>query len=115
MRCRFATALVASALLLSACEQSQVDIDRPETSREFPRADRPVSGVAANLAFSEEDRDNQSEATIVMDLAHIEPGMTVVDIGAGDGYYTVRLAERVGNNGRVLAQDIDDGTLRRLG
>ncbi len=41
-----------------------------------------------------------------MDLAGIEPGMTVADIGAGNGYYTVRLAERVGEGGRVLAQDI---------
>jgi ubiquinone/menaquinone biosynthesis C-methylase UbiE len=32
--------------------------------------------------------------------------MTVADIGAGEGYYTVRLAERVGAEGRVLAQDI---------
>jgi ubiquinone/menaquinone biosynthesis C-methylase UbiE len=34
------------------------------------------------------------------------PGMTVADIGAGEGYYTVRLAARVGPQGRVLAQDI---------
>src|SRR3546814_16689157 len=32
--------------------------------------------------------------------------MTVADIGAGEGYYTVRLARRVGPRGRVLAQDI---------
>ena len=31
-----------------------------------------------------------------MDLANIAPGMTVADIGAGQGYYTVRLADRVG-------------------
>ncbi len=34
---------------------------------------------------------------------------------AGEGYYTVRLAERVGKAGRVLAQDIDGDALRRLG
>ena len=50
-----------------------------------------------------------------MDLAEIEPGMTVADIGAGNGYYTVRLAERVGEGGRVLAQDIDRDALSRLG
>ena len=48
-------------------------------------------------------------------MASIEPGMTVADIGAGEGYYTVRLAERVGEHGRVLAQDIDRGALERLG
>jgi len=32
--------------------------------------------------------------------------MTVADIGAGEGYYTIRLAQRVGKDGRVLAEDI---------
>ena len=50
-----------------------------------------------------------------MDLAKIARGMTVADIGAGEGYYTVRLAARVGREGRVLAQDIDQGALARLG
>lgn len=40
--------------------------------------------------------------------------MTVADIGAGDGYYTVRLAPRVGANGRVLAQDIQPEVIERL-
>ena len=35
-------------------------------------------------------------------LAQIGAGTTVADIGAGEGYYTVRLAERVGAKGRVL-------------
>lgn len=39
-------------------------------------------------------------------MAGITPGMTVADIGAGEGYYTIRLAERVGPKGRVLAQDV---------
>lgn len=50
-----------------------------------------------------------------MDLAAIKAGTTVADIGAGEGYYTVRLAERVGAKGRVLAQDIDPGAIQRLG
>ena len=50
-----------------------------------------------------------------MDLAGIAPGTSVADIGAGEGYYTVRLSERVGDQGRVLANDIDADALRRLG
>jgi ubiquinone/menaquinone biosynthesis C-methylase UbiE len=41
-----------------------------------------------------------------MDKAGIKRGMTVADIGAGEGYYTIRLAARVGDKGRVLAEDI---------
>ena len=49
-----------------------------------------------------------------MDWADIQPGTTVADIGAGEGYYTVRLSARVGLKGRVLAQDINRGALDRL-
>ena len=41
-----------------------------------------------------------------MQLAGIKPGMSVADVGAGEGYYTVRLARVVGAKGRVLAEDI---------
>jgi ubiquinone/menaquinone biosynthesis C-methylase UbiE len=89
--------------------------DRAETARSFPAAHRPVSQLGGNSASTEEARDDRNEAQTVMDLAMIKPGMTIADIGAGDGYYTVRLAERVGESGRVLAQDIDRGALDRLG
>ena len=55
---------------------------------------------------SEEARDRVNEAEDIMDRAGIRPGMTIADIGAGEGYYTVRLAKRVGARGRVLAEDI---------
>lgn len=103
------------ALGAAACEPGESDADRPETARDFPRPYRPVSALGANQVSSEEARDDRNEATTVMDLAAIEPGMTVADIGAGEGYYTVRLAERVGSKGRVLAQDIDEGAVARLG
>ena len=41
-----------------------------------------------------------------MELAGVKPGMSVADVGAGEGYYTVRLAPMVGKKGRVLAEDI---------
>jgi len=55
---------------------------------------------------TERDRDKRNEAQAVMNKAGIVPGMTVADIGAGEGYYTIRLAARVGAKGRVLAEDI---------
>ncbi len=115
MRLRHLLMLAFGALLAASCDLSGGDADRPETAREFPRADRPVSQLGSNAFSTEEDRDDRREAATVMDLANIELGMTVADIGAGEGYYTVRLAERVGPQGRVLAQDIDEDALRRLG
>src|SRR5687767_143988 len=106
--------LLAACVALTGCRQEMVDADRPETAREFPRAYRPVSDLGG-ASSTEEQRDNRNEATTVMDLAGVGDGMTVADIGAGEGYYTVRLAERVGPRGRVLAQDIDREALDRLG
>lgn len=90
-------------------------VDRPPSAREFPRPYRPVSSSGANSISSEQVRDDRREGETVMDLANIRPGMVVADIGAGEGYYTVRLAERVGRKGRVLAQDIDTRAINRLG
>ncbi|MFZ1741414.1 MAG: methyltransferase domain-containing protein [Pontixanthobacter sp.] len=102
-----------SALTLTGCDVRKGD--RPDSSIEFPEPDRPVSDLGANQFSTETARDAAGEAETVMDFAEIKPGMTVADIGAGEGYYTVRLAERVGAKGRVLAQDIDQDALERLG
>lgn len=109
-----AAALFALALL-AACNQAPDDSARPVSARAFPLPDRPVSPAGSNEYSTEVQRDKVNEAQTVMDLAALQPGMTVADIGAGEGYYTVRLAERVGTAGRVLAQDIDRAALERLG
>ena len=113
---RSLAAILAGLMVLSACHAADAgDEDRPTQDRAFPRADRPVAKVVSTQWSSEELRDRQGEAQSVMDEAEVAPGMTVADIGAGEGYYTVRLAARVGEKGRVLAQDIDQGALGRLG
>ena len=88
--------------LLGACQRAPAE-------PVFPAADRPVASIVSSRWSNEEARDRLNEAGEVMDRAGIEPGMTVADIGAGEGYYTIRLAERVGVRGRVLAEDIVPG------
>lgn len=108
-------ALLGAALLAGCDGFGAVTAERPGIAVEFPAADRPIVAVVSNQFSNEDDRDERNEAQVVMDLADIRPGMTVADIGAGEGYYTVRLAERVGADGRVLAQDISREALNRLG
>lgn len=72
----------------------------------FPVPARPVAALDGDRAGTEISRDRRNEARAVMNSAGVKPGMTVADIGAGEGYYTVRLATRVGVKGRVLAEDI---------
>lgn len=80
----------------------------------FPSADRAIAPIVSSRWSNEESRDRLNESEKIMDMAGIAPGMTVADIGAGEGYYTIRLAARVGTKGRVLAQDIIPAVRDRL-
>ena len=107
--------LVLLPLLLAGCDGALMGGgERVDTAREFPPADRPVAPTVSTKWSTEEARDRVREADQIMDAAAVAPGMTVADIGAGDGYYTVRLAQRVGVRGRVLAQDIQPKVIDRL-
>jgi ubiquinone/menaquinone biosynthesis C-methylase UbiE len=97
-------------LALGGCGDAAERQERRATLTGFPAADRPVATIVSARWSDEESRDRLNEAGKVMDLARIRPGMTVADIGAGEGYYTVRLAQRVGRAGRVVAEDIVPAT-----
>ena len=113
---RSAVAAFLALASLSGCHsRADPDADRAKAARGFPHADRPVSRRGASAVSTEVQRDRRNEANTVMDLAEVRRGMSVADIGAGEGYYTVHLAERVGRSGRVLAEDIDAPVIERLG
>jgi SAM-dependent methyltransferase len=91
--------LTAVLLLLTACRAQP-------SEPHFPRAHRDVAPIVGGTFSTEDARDRAGEAEEVMELAGVKPGMSVADVGAGEGYYTVRLARVVGPKGRVLAEDI---------
>ncbi|WP_448663063.1 class I SAM-dependent methyltransferase [Sphingomonas sp. CJ20] len=99
---------LAPVLLLAACDGGArvPGGKQAEAHTGFPAADRPVATIVSARWSNEESRDRLNEAAQVMNLAGIKPGMTVADIGAGEGYYTIRMAQRVGDKGRVVAEDI---------
>ncbi len=80
----------------------------------FPRPARPVAPVVSDRWRAEDERERAGEAARVIEWLGIGPGMAVADIGAGSGYYTVRLSAVVGPRGRVLAQDVVPDYLARL-
>lgn len=102
-----AKAAAAFTLLLSGCHKSA-----PQSR--FPDPQRPVAPIVSPRYLNEDARDRVGEASTVMRLAGIQEGMWVADVGAGEGYYTVRLAPLVGKKGRVLAQDIVPDTVSAL-
>lgn len=92
-------AFVLVSLVLLSCR------GQPQQPR-FPNAQRDVAPIVGDTFSTEDARDRLGEAQQVTQLAGVRPGMWVADVGAGEGYYTVRLARVVGAKGRVLAEDI---------
>lgn len=92
-------AAAAAVIALTACRAHP-------SEPHFPNAQRDVAPIVGNAFSTEDARDRVGEAEQVMELAGVKPGMSVADVGAGEGYYTVRLAPVVGAKGRVLAEDI---------
>ena len=90
---------LALALCLAACRETVDD-------RQFPKADRDIAPIVGDSFSTEDVRDRLGEFTRVVELAGVKPGMWVADVGSGEGYYAIRLAEVVGPRGRVLAEDI---------
>jgi ubiquinone/menaquinone biosynthesis C-methylase UbiE len=82
----------------------------------------PVSGRVFALPMSVEgapwlerrEREDEEDPDLAMRLLRIPRGATVADIGAGSGYFTLRLARAVGEKGRVYANDLQQGMLDLL-
>jgi predicted methyltransferase len=85
------------ALLCAACAAILTAQARPK-GRLFP----PL-----NLGVLEgNDREQWQHPEQIMDALKIADGSVVADLGAAGGWFTVRLARRVGPNGLVFAEDI---------
>lgn len=74
----------------------------------------PVMSVAHADWLTRPVRDEQEQPDRVVAELNIPRGATVVDLGAGVGYFTWRLARQVGPQGRVIAVDIQQGMLDLL-
>jgi ubiquinone/menaquinone biosynthesis C-methylase UbiE len=82
----------------------------------------PVSGrvIAQVMGYEGADwlerpeREREEEPAKALAALDLKPGQVVADVGAGSGYYTVRLAERVGASGKVFATDIQPEMLTLL-
>ena len=80
----------------------------------FPAPARLVASIISDRWANEDQRERAGEAAKVLDFLQVRPGMSVADIGAGNGYYVDRLSRRVGPSGRVLAEDVVPAYLATL-
>lgn len=82
----------------------------PITGREIAQ----VMGYGGADWLVRSERELEEEPDKALDSLDIVKGSTVADIGAGVGYFTERLARRVGPQGRVFATDIQPRMLSTL-
>lgn len=62
----------------------------------------------------EQKRDAEFDEARALDVAGVKPGMTVGEVGAGNGYFTLKIAKRVGPSGKVYANDIVEDFLAEI-
>lgn len=107
-------ALVGSAALV--CAQPLLSALGPAGAPDaaFPKPDRPVAGVVSPTWGEAVVRDHAAEVGQIAAHLDLKPGQTVADIGAGDGYDTLRLARLLGPRGHVIAEDITGSYLQML-
>jgi predicted methyltransferase len=76
-----------------------------------------LGGLVADLlkpAGETGDRDTWQKPDQVIKALNIQPGQVIVDLGAGEGYFTRRFAVAVGPDGKAIALDIDPAMIRKL-
>src|SRR5258706_6458382 len=101
-------------LILAGAVHRQNDVLIAGPSEYKGRRIAQVMGAAGADWLTREDREKFEQPEKVLDALNIRPGMAVADVGAGNGYFTLRLARRVKDAGRVFAVDIQQGMLDLL-
>lgn len=98
------TLMVLCACCLAACGQPAGDAP-PEQAVADSAAESVYAAAVAHEARSAKDRarDAGRQPAAVLEFVGIRPGMTVLDMFSGGGYYTEILSYVVGDSGRVFA------------
>lgn len=68
----------------------------------------------SSIIAQNSDRDTWQQPEKIMDVVGVKAGMIIGEAGAGRGYFTFYLSERVGENGRVYANDISERVLKAI-
>jgi ubiquinone/menaquinone biosynthesis C-methylase UbiE len=99
--------LLVTLVCAAAASISAQNSQRPQShGRLFPPEDLGL--------LEAPDRDIWQHPEQIMDVLGIAEGSVVADIGAGAGWFTIRLARRVGPNGVVYAEDVQPEMLAAI-
>lgn len=70
--------------------------------------------VAFCMFLRADVRDTSHQPEKVMNVVGVKPGMVIGEVGAGHGYFTFHLSRRVGDSGKIYANDISSRALASL-
>jgi ubiquinone/menaquinone biosynthesis C-methylase UbiE len=96
--------------LILYCVAAPAQTTHPASGREIA----PVMGMGGADWLVRPERETEEAPDRALDAIALKKGDVVADIGAGVGYFTWRMAERVGPAGKVYASDIQPGMIEQL-
>jgi ubiquinone/menaquinone biosynthesis C-methylase UbiE len=103
-------AVVIACTLAAAAQQAARPGFHPISGRQYAN----VMSYRGADWLDREERDIEEDPDAALDALDLAPGLVVADVGAGSGYMTVRMAQRVGAEGRVYATDIQPEMIELL-
>lgn len=75
----------------------------------------PTILFTADISYSQNSyRDRYMQPEKIMDVVGIKPGMIIGEAGTGEGYFTFWLSKRIGDTGKIYANDIDKRSLNKI-
>lgn len=107
-------AAVLAGLLCATPWQRLSAQQEPDPDAPRPRQIAPAMSWVYADWLTRPERQREEQPDRLVNSLDIQPGATVVDLGAGVGYFTWRLARKVGRAGKVIAVDIQQEMLDML-
>jgi len=119
------SAAVLGLLALGFTQEEQLPPQPPYETRErhdpnginkwyLGREIAHVMGPGGIPWLNRPERENEENPTKCIEALELKGGEVIADLGAGSGYYSFRLAAKVGEQGKVLAVEIQDEMIAEL-
>ena len=103
-------AILAVAVLCPMARMALPQTEHPVTGRRIA----PVMGVSGADWLNRPGREREENTERALEELHLRPGMVVGDVGAGTGYFSLKIAKRVAPTGKVYANDIQPQMISKL-